>query len=293
MSHIVDLEHGYSLDRQVSHRSKPHAVEEEHVASSQASNIQGLTGDECSDVKLAKVETSGTNGEYIHIAGVKYHKDDFMSAFGGTLNPGSAPIPSRRFANAAPIGLFSFSITCFILGMCLVNARGVHAPNVMVGCAVFGGGLVEFVAGIWEIVAENTFAATVFLCFSCFWWSWGLLHLPIGIEKYYETSDEFSQAVGLFLMGWFIFAILMTLCTVKATVAFFLLFCSLDMALIFLASGHFLNNPKLIQAGGGFCISTGLLGCYNGFGGVATPQSTFSWIIPRAIMMPGAHKKDY
>lgn len=289
MSSMVDLEQGYAPE--ITNRHKHSAQQIEEADSSQSSHIQGLVGEDgASDTKLAKVETSGDNGEYIHIAGLKYHKDEFMSAFGGNFNPGSAPTPSRRFANAAPIGLFSFSITCFILGMCLVNARGVHAPHVMVGCAIFGGGLVEFVAGIWEIVAENTFAATVFLCFSCFWWSWSLLHLPIGIEKYYATEEEFMQAIGLFLMGWFIFAILMTLCTVKATVAFFLLFCSLDMALIFLAAGHFLGNPKLIQAGGGFCISTGLIGCYNGFGGVATPQSTFSWIIPRAIMMPGAHK---
>lgn len=239
--------------------------------------------------KVAQVHTSGDNNEYIHIAGNRYHKEDFMRAFGGTFNPGSAPMPSRKFGNAAPIGLFAFSITIFILGMCLVNARGVHAPNVMVGCAVFGGGLVEFTAGIWEIVAENTFAATVFMCFACFWWSWAVLNLPIGIEKYYATEEEFMQAVGIFLMGWFIFAFLMTLCTLKATVAFFILFVSLDLAVIFLAAGYFNNNPKLLQAGGGFCISTGLLGCWNGFSGVASPQSTYKWLIPKAIMMPGAH----
>jgi succinate-acetate transporter protein len=160
----------------------------------------------------------------------------------------------------------------------------------MVGCAFFGGGLIEVIAGIWEIVAENTFAATVFFCFGAFWFSWSMLNFPIGIEKYYSTPDEFAQSVGIFLMGWFIFAFLMTLCTLKATVAFFLLFISLDLALIFLAAGYFQSNSKLTNAGGGFCISTGLLGCWNGYAGVASPQSTYKWLIPKAVMMPGAHQ---
>ncbi|KAG5363439.1 Accumulation of dyads protein 2 [Yarrowia sp. B02] len=241
-------------------------------------------------VMMGKVRTSGEQNEYIHLGGIKYHKDEFARAFGGTLNPGSAPVPTRQFGNAAPSGLFAFSMTMFILGMCLVNARNVHAPNVMVGCAFFGGGLIEVIAGIWEIVAENTFAATVFFCFGCFWFSWSMLNFPIGIEKYYSSEDEFSQAVGIFLMGWFIFAFLMTLCTLKATVAFFLLFVSLDLALIFLAAGYFQSNTKLTNAGGAFCISTGLLGCWNGYAGVASPQSTYKWLIPKAVMMPGAHQ---
>lgn len=241
-------------------------------------------------VEVGQIQTSGDRDEFIHLGGMKYHKEDFAKAFGGTLNPGSAPAPSRKFGNAAPSGLFAFSMTMWILGMCLVNARGVHAPNVMVGCAFFGGGLVEVIAGIWEIICENTFAATVFLCFGVFWFSWAMLNFPIGIEKYYATEEEFSQAVGIFLMGWLIFSLLMTLCTLKATVAFFLLFISLDLAVIFLAAGYFQSNSKLINAGGAFCISTGLLGCWNGYAGVATPQSTYKWLIPKPVMMPGAHR---
>jgi succinate-acetate transporter protein len=41
-----------------------------------------------------------------------------------------------------------------------VNARGVHAPNVVVGMAIFTGGLLQFMAGMWEFPRGNTFGAT-------------------------------------------------------------------------------------------------------------------------------------
>lgn len=57
-------------------------------------------------------------------------------------------------------GLFSFASTTFILSMYNVNARGIHAPNVVVGMAVFTGGLLQFMAGMWEFPRGNTFGAT-------------------------------------------------------------------------------------------------------------------------------------
>lgn len=41
-----------------------------------------------------------------------------------------------------------------------VNARGIHAPNVVVGMAIFTGGLLQFMAGMWEFPRGNTFGAT-------------------------------------------------------------------------------------------------------------------------------------
>lgn len=41
-----------------------------------------------------------------------------------------------------------------------VQARGVVTPNVVVGMALFVGGLAQFVAGMWEFATANTFGAT-------------------------------------------------------------------------------------------------------------------------------------
>ena len=57
-------------------------------------------------------------------------------------------------------GILSFASTTFILSMFNVNARGITIPNVVVGMAIFSGGLVQFVAGMWEYPRGNVFGAT-------------------------------------------------------------------------------------------------------------------------------------
>lgn len=150
-----------------------------------------------------------------------------------------------------------------------------------------------FVAGLWEIVAENTFAAIVFMCFSCFWMSYAAINIPwFGIIEAYTDPGEFANAMGVYLMVWFAFAVVLTLCTVRATIPFFLLFFFLDLALMFLAIGYFTDNYAFINAGGGFCIACGVMGFWNAWAGMATADNTFTWLLPGTFMMPWAKKTD-
>ena len=41
-----------------------------------------------------------------------------------------------------------------------VNTRGIQTPNVVVGMAIFSGGLLQFIAGMWEFPRGNIFGAT-------------------------------------------------------------------------------------------------------------------------------------
>ena len=41
-----------------------------------------------------------------------------------------------------------------------VQTRGIAHPNVVVGMALFCGGLAQFLAGMWEFPSGNTFGAT-------------------------------------------------------------------------------------------------------------------------------------
>ena len=57
-------------------------------------------------------------------------------------------------------GLFGFASTTLVLSLYNVHARDVTVPNVVVGMALFYGGLAQFLAGMWEFVTGNTFGAT-------------------------------------------------------------------------------------------------------------------------------------
>jgi uncharacterized protein len=57
-------------------------------------------------------------------------------------------------------GLFAFASTTLVLSLYNVQAHGVTVPNVVVGMALFYGGLSQLLAGMWEFVTGNTFGAT-------------------------------------------------------------------------------------------------------------------------------------
>ena len=50
--------------------------------------------------------------------------------------------------------------TTFLLSMFNVNTRGIQTSNVIVGMAIFAGGLLQFIAGMWEFPRGNIFGAT-------------------------------------------------------------------------------------------------------------------------------------
>jgi succinate-acetate transporter protein len=57
-------------------------------------------------------------------------------------------------------GLFAFASTTLVLSLYNAHARHVTTPNVVVGMALFYGGLAQFLAGMWEFATGNTFGAT-------------------------------------------------------------------------------------------------------------------------------------
>ena len=89
-------------------------------------------------------------------------------------------------------------------------------------------------------------------------------HIP---KKFLLTSFIFQ--------GWFIFTFLLVLCTLKSTVAFFLLFFSLDMAFMLLGIGYLKRNAMgkpnepVIKAGGFFALLAAFMAWYNALAGIA------------------------
>jgi uncharacterized protein len=57
-------------------------------------------------------------------------------------------------------GLFSFASTTLILSLYNIGTRGITTPNVVVGMAIFCGGLAQLLAGMWEFPCGNMFGAT-------------------------------------------------------------------------------------------------------------------------------------
>ncbi|RMY06327.1 hypothetical protein D0868_05928 [Hortaea werneckii] len=143
----------------------------------------------------------------------------------------------------------------------------------------------------------NTFGATALSSYGGFWIGTAIILTPGGfqIEDTLITDNgneiNFLNSFGLYLMGWFIFTFLLLICTLRSTVAFFLLFFTLDMAFLLLGIGYLVNGGQsaespapqegCIIAGGAFGILAAFIAWYNALAGIADPSNSF-FLIPVA-----------
>jgi len=214
-----------------------------------------------------------------------------LQAFGGDFQPGLYRPPTHKFANPAPLGLSAFALTTFVLSLINLKTKNILEPNIVVALAYGYGGLVQLAAGMWEMAVGNTFGATALSSYGGFWISFAIVLTPGGfnIVSALEGADksevpQFLNSFGLFLMGWWIFTTILLICTLRSTLAFFLLFFTLDMAFLLLGIGYLQNNGKApmtgcIRAGGVFGLLAAFLAWYNALAGIADSSNSF-FVIP-------------
>jgi len=187
-----------------------------------------------------------TNNNGADVEKGRYHQNEYSNA---------PPVSQfRPIANPGPLGLSAFALTTFVLSLVNVQARDVTAPNIVVGLALFYGGMVQFAAGMWEFATGNTFGATALSSYGGFWLSYAVIQIPSFnvVGAYGTNAEELHTAIAYYLFGWFIFTFLMLVCTFRASVAFIFLFFTLDLAFLFLAISEYTGNVACGKAGGYF-----------------------------------------
>jgi len=194
------------------------------------------------------------------------------------------PVYHRRFANPAPLGLFAFATTTFVLSMANVNTRGLNpVPNIVVGMAFGYGGLAQLLAGMWEFACGNTFGATAFSTYGGFWISFGCIYVPwFNILNAYETSNvdgALGNAVALYLTSWFIVTFILLIACLRSSVGLIAVFFFLTLTFLLLAVGDWTGSNGCHTAGGALGITTAFIAWYVGLAGLLTPDTGF-FVLP-------------
>ena len=196
-------------------------------------------------------------------------------------------------ANPAPLGLSAFALTTFVLSCSnagfIFTKVGAGAAMV-VGLALFYGGVVQLVAGIQEFRAGNTFGATAFCSYAGFWLALGVVLLPpSGLQAALIKEATIAPALGVFLLGWTIFTLLMFLGTLRSNGALMAVFGVLFLTFLCLTIGWLVNasggvGNTWIAIGGWLGIITALLAWYTALAGVlASAKSAFTLpVFPRS-----------
>ncbi|GAB7349696.1 hypothetical protein MBLNU459_g0440t1 [Dothideomycetes sp. NU459] len=216
-----------------------------------------------------------------------------LPAFGGAFQPGLYRPPKTSIANPAPLGLSGFALTTFVLSLVNLNVYGLGdiGPNIVVGPAYAYGGLVQLLAGMWEMAVGNTFGATALASYGGFWISLGIIFTPGGfeiVESYGGENGDFFNAFGLFIMGWMIFTFILWLLTIRSTLAFSSLLFFVWLTFLMLGIGYLDHrtvgsavapNSKLVEAGGAFGIIAAFIAWWNMLAGIAEPSNSF-FLVP-------------
>lgn len=190
---------------------------------------------------------------------------------------------SKQFpttANPAPLGLCAFALTTFVLSM--MNAGGLRSiwsssNGVVMGLALFYGGLCQLLAGMWEFKTGNTFGALAFSSYGGFWMSFGALFVDaFGFLKGYSgNGSDLNNDLGIYLMAWSMFSLWMTIASHRTTVALTLLFFLVFLTFLMLSIHAFSGVIRAQEAGGCFGVMAAFLAWYCAYAGLLTKKNSF------------------
>jgi succinate-acetate transporter protein len=179
-------------------------------------------------------------------------------------------------ADPAPLGLAAFALTTFMLS----GHNASFIPDVLwVGLALFYGGLVQLLAGMWEFRNRNVFGSTAFSTYGGFWLGLGAFVVLAETTKLGSglAGPDINNGLAWFLLSFAIFNTYMLLWSLRVNVAVLGVFLTLEITEILLVIGFFnLAHGKshwMLHAGGWAGIVTAAVAWYASAAGVVNGMS--------------------
>jgi len=195
------------------------------------------------------------------------------------------PAAFSPVADPAPLGLAAFALTTFLLS----GHNATFIPDaIWVGAALFYGGTIQLLAGMWEFRNRNVFGATAFSTYGGFWLTLGIFVVLLtnsgGFAKLVPGTSE-PNSLAWFLVAFAIFNSYMLLWSTRVSFAVFGVFLTLEITEILLAIGFFraahgMGN-YMIHVGGWAGIVTAGVAWYTSAAGVVNGMA------PRAVLPVG------
>ena len=179
-------------------------------------------------------------------------------------------------ADPAPLGLAAFALTTFMLS----GHNASFIPDVLwIGLALFYGGVIQLLAGMWEFRNRNVFGSTAFSTYGGFWLALGIFVVLAETTKLGGglKGPDLDNGLAWFLLSFAIFNTYMMLWALRVNVAVFAVFLTLEITEILLTIGFFKlahgGSPWMLHAGGWAGIVTAGIAWYTSAAGVVNGMS--------------------
>jgi hypothetical protein len=190
--------------------------------------------------------------------------------------------PGDHIADPGPLGLAGFAMTTFVLSCVNAGLVDKAIEPVVLPLALFYGGLVQLLAGMWEFRKANTFGALAFSSFGAFWLSFAAYVSVIAPGLPTATA---SSATGLFLLAWTIFTAYVAVASLRVSGAVAAVLVALFATFLLLTIGAYSGAATITNIGGYVGLVTAALAWYASFAGVtnATFKKTVLPVFPATI----------
>ena len=175
------------------------------------------------------------------------------------------PVFGAGFADPGPLGLAAFAMTTFFLSSVNAGWLPKSVEGVVLGLALFYGGITQLLAGMWEFAKGNTFGAVAFSSYGAFWLSFWYLVAHVTLKA---SPHDASKGVGFFLLGWAIFTLYMFLCSLRTTGVIMAVFGFLFLTFLFLTLGELNTSSGMTRIGGYLGVLTAALAWYGSLAAV-------------------------
>lgn len=173
--------------------------------------------------------------------------------------------PTRGFGDPGALGLAAFALTTFTLSLFNAGIAPEALEPVVLPLALFYGGFVQLLAGMWEFRKANTFGATAFGSYGAFWLAFAALvqFVEPDLEASGVSATQVDTGVGIFLVGWAIFTLYMLLASLRTNGALVGVFATLFLTFLLLAVGDLTGASGLVVAGGVVGLLSALVAWYT------------------------------
>jgi succinate-acetate transporter protein len=186
-------------------------------------------------------------------------------------------------ADPAPLGLAAFALTTFMLS----GHNASFIPDVLwVGLALFYGGVIQLLAGMWEFRNRNVFGSTAFSTYGGFWLALGIFVVLADATKLGGglKGPDVDNGLAWFLLSFAIFNTYMLLWSLRVNIAVTGVFLTLEITEILLVIGFFNiahgKSDWMLHAGGWAGIVTAAVAWYTSAAGVVNGMSPDRAVLP-------------
>lgn len=177
--------------------------------------------------------------------------------------------PVHGSGNPTPLGLAAAGLSMVLLNF--VNVGVIHGIGAVVGVGFAFGGVVQFVAGLYEYDRGGTFGMTAFCSYGAFWvWLMVSSLLPV-----FTSISVSEQAVGVGLLMWGVFTFYMWISTFELNWGLWAAFLTLWLTFVLAGLGKLGYGTGVV--GGYVGILSGFIALYVSFAEVA--NDTFGRVV--------------